>query len=196
MEKTMGRLLSRLWVLVVVLMVLGACGPRLRPGVATGAEWRPGQYVQESSVAPDFNPEEASYSLTLFPVEQASGTSAGTFQNLFQEELLRAWRAQGLKVERGKDAVRLSGAIHYLSLRGTRLRWLTGRVHACLTISGVLTREDQVLFAFRDQVALASPLAPGRASPKEQELLLRRLAREAVQHILNELLLHRRPSAS
>ena len=47
-----------------------------------------------------------------------------------------------------------------------------------------------MLFAFRDQVYLSSPLAPGLAAPMEKDLLLARLAREAVNHILNELLLH------
>ncbi len=73
---------------------------------------------------------------------------------------------------------------------GTRLRWLTGRLHASLAIAGTISRGEQVLFAFRDQVNVSSPLAPGPPAPREQELLLRQLARESIHHLLNELLLH------
>jgi len=196
MEKIMGRLLSRMLVPLMLLTVVGACGPRPVAGLPPGLPWQPGRYVQESSVTPDFDPEEAPYSLAAFPVEQAAGAPAESFQAIFQEELLRAWQAQGLKVGTRKNAVRLSGTVHNLSLRGARLRWLTGRLYASLTMSGLLTKGDGVVFAFRDQVAVSSPLAPGKAAPREQELLLRSLAREAARHILNELLLHRSPSDS
>jgi hypothetical protein len=112
------------------------------------------------------------------------------FAQLFQEELLGAWEAQGLKLSPQGNACRLDGTIHSLSVRGERFRRVTGRMFAVLTISGTITHDEQVVFAFRDRVAVSSPLAPGPPAPKEKELLLRQLGRETVNHLLNELLLH------
>ena len=49
-----------------------------------------------------------------------------------------------------------------------------------------------MLFAFQDQINLSSPVTPGLAAPREQDLFLHQLARETAYHILNELLLHGR----
>jgi hypothetical protein len=185
----MGRLLCLIFVVLVLLASSCAWGLQPLPTAPMGLALQPGRYVKESYFAPDFKPEEASYTFAAFPVEQADKAPSEVFQNIFQEELVRAWQAQGLKLGPGEKAGRLSGTIHHLSLRGARLRWLTGRMHASLTISGSFIREGQVLFAFRDHVNVSSPLAPGPAAPREQDLLLRRLAREAVHHLLNELLL-------
>jgi len=184
-----------LWVTSVVaaLAILGGCGPRLLPAPPAdlaGVPLQPGRYVQESSVAPDFNPEGVSYSLGAFTVAGADRAPVETFSKIFQDELARAWQAQGLKLAPGENACLVTGAIRDLSVTGTRVRWLTGRVHASLAISGAITRGGQVLFAFRDQVSVSSPLAPGPPAPREQELLLRQLARESIHHLLNELLLH------
>jgi hypothetical protein len=188
----MGRLLCRILVAVVVLVSGCAGGPKPWAGAPAGVLWQPGRYVLSSFFAPDFKPEDVSYTLAAFPVEQADRAPAVAFEKIFQAELVRVWQAQGLKIGPGEQAVTLSGTIHHLSLRGVRVRWLTGRVHASLTISGAVTQGGKVVFAFRDQVHLSSPLAPGPTAPREQELLLARLAREAVHHILNELLLQGR----
>jgi hypothetical protein len=179
------------WIFCVLaaLTAVGACMPRALPPQPAAVVFLPGEYLKESYFAPDFKPADTIYSLNPFPVARASNASAEAFQKIFAEELVRAWQAQGLKIGSGKDACSLSGTIHSLAVRGTRLRWLTGRLFASLTISGTITRVDQVLFAFRDQVYLSSPLAPGVAAPREKDLLLARLAREAVNHLLNELLL-------
>ena len=178
-----------IWVLAA-LTAVSACGPRASPPQPAAVVFLPGEYVKESYFAPDFKPADSIYALNAFPVAIAANASAGAFQKIFAEELTRAWQAQGLKIGSGQDACSLSGTIHHLAVRGARLRWLTGRLFASLTISGTITRGTQVLFAFRDQVYLSSPLAPGLAAPMEKDLLLARLAREAVNHILNELLLH------
>ena len=175
---------------MAALMAVGACGPRALPPKPAAVVFLPGEYVKESYFAPDFKPADIIYSLNAFPVARASNASAEAFQKIFAEELVRAWQAQGLKIGSGQDACSLSGTIHYLAVRGAHLRWLTGRLFASLTISGTITRGDQVLFAFRDQVYLSSPVAPGLAAPREKDLLLARLARETVNHLLNELLLH------
>jgi hypothetical protein len=192
MEMAMCRLLLRVTSVLAALSV-GACGPRLFPAAPAGLAGlplKPGQYVQESYFAPDFKPDEASYTFGAFPVTEANGAPAEKFLKIFQDELVSAWQAQGLKLGPGENACLLSGTIWHLSVKGARLRWLTGRLFASLSISGEITRGGQVLFAFRDQVEVSSPLSPGPAAPREQELLLRQLARETVHHLLNELLLH------
>lgn len=180
------------WIFCVfaVLAAVAACRPRALPVGSTAVPFQPGHYVKESYFAPDFQPTQTAYILGVFPVTQADNVPAQTFQKIFQQELVQAWQDQGLKLNSGKDAVRVSGTIHRVSVRGARIRWLTGQLHASLAISGTITRGSQVLFAFRDQVDMSSPVAPGPAAPQEKDLLLRRLARETVHHLLNELLLH------
>jgi hypothetical protein len=190
MEMAMGRWFG--WIFCVVTLLIGvvACGPRGLPAGPAAAPLQPGRYVKETYFGPDFNPEQMTYTLGAFTVTKASNAPAEAFQQIFQEELLRAWQAQGLKVGAGKDAGHVSGIIHRVSVTGARLRWFTGRLQAALVVSGAVTRGEQVRFAFRDQVYASSPVAPGRAAPREKDLLLRQLAREAVHHLLNELLLH------
>ena len=180
------------WIFCVLaaLTAVSACGPRALPPKPAAVVFLPGEYVEESYFAPDFKPADTIYALNAFPVARAINASAEAFQKIFQEGLVRAWQAQGLKIGSGQNACSLSGTIQYLAVKGARLRWLTGRLFASLTISGTITRGDQVLFAFRDQVYLSSPLAPGVAAPREKDILLARLAQEAVNHLLNELLLH------
>jgi hypothetical protein len=183
-----------LWVTSVLtaLAILGGCGTRMLPAPPAdlaGLPMQPGRYVKESYLAPDFQADEVSYTLGAFTAAGADRTPADAFLKIFQDELARAFKAQGLKLAAGKDACLVTGTIEDLAVRGTRLRWLTGRVHAALALSGTITRGGQVLFAFRDQVSVSSPLAPGPPAPREQELLLRQLARESIHHLLNELLL-------
>ena len=190
MELAMCRCFFLLTSVLTALIALGACGPRPLSATSTGLPFQPGRYVQESYFAPGFKPDEVSYALTAFTVAPGADVSAEAFLNIFQDELVRAWQAQGLKLGQGENVCRLTGTIQDLAVKGTRLRWLTGRQNASLTISGAISHSDQVLFAFRDQVSVSSPLAPGPAAPREQELLLRQLARETINHMLNELLLH------
>ena len=179
-------------VLAASLAALGACAPLVLPPPPAGVPLLPGQYVRLSYFSPDFKPDDVSYSLNDFTVAPNSNPLSGTFQKIFQDELVRAWQAQGLKLDHGKEAARVSGTIQHLSVKGARLRWLSGRILASLTIAGTITRGEQVLFAFQDQIIMSSPVSPGLIAPREQELLLRQLAREAVYHLLNELLLHGR----
>lgn len=190
MEMAMLRIRFLIAFVLAALVPVSACATRPLPAVPTGITFQPGRYVTESYFAPGFKPGEVSYVLAPFPVAAARDADAQDFLKLFQEELSRAWQAQGLQLGPGENACRLAGTIHHLAVRGARLRLVTGRVHAELTISGNITQEEEVLFAFRDRVAVSSPLAPGPAVPKERELLLHQLARETVHHLLNELLLH------
>ena len=185
-----------LWVTsVLAVLAVGACGPRLMlPAAPAGVPLQPGIYVRESYLAPGFKPDEISYTLGDFTVTETNGASPGLFLKIFQDELIRNWQAQGLKLGPGENAGTLSGVIQNLAVQGTRLRWLTGRLHASLIISGTITRGDQVLFAFQDVVEVSSPLAPGPPAPREQDLLLRQLAREAIHRLLNELMLTALPA--
>ena len=180
-----------LWVTsVLAALTVGACGPRLMlPAAPAGVPLQPGIYVKESYLAPGFKPEELSYILGDFTVTEASGASPELFLKIFQDELIKSWQAQGLKLGPGEHAATLSGTIQNLAVQGARLRWLTGRLQASLVIAGTITRGNRVLFAFQDALEVSSPMAPGPPAPREQELLLRQLAREAMHHILNELLL-------
>jgi hypothetical protein len=190
MEMAMCRWFGWICCVFALLAAVAACRPRALPAGAAAVPYQPGRYVKESYFAPDFRPEEMVYTLDAFTVTKASNSPEQAFQKIFQEELVRGWQAQGLKLGPEKDAGRVSGTIHRVSVWGSRLRWLTGRLHASLAVSGAITRGSQVLFAFRDQVYMSSPLAPGRAPLHEKDLLLRRLARETVHRLLNELLLH------
>ena len=186
-----------LWVTsVLAVLTVGACGPRLvLPAAPAGVPLQPGIYVRESYLAPGFKPDETSYTLGDFTVTGATGVSPGLFLKIFQDELIKNWQAQGLKLGPGENAATLSGTIWQLAVQGTRLRWLTGRLQASLGIAGTITRGDRVLFGFQDVVEVSSPLAPGPPAPREQDLLLRQLAREAIHHLLNELLLKALPSS-
>jgi len=195
MEMAMSRWFFWIFCVFALLAAGAACRPWIQPAGPAPVPLLPGRYVKESYFAPDFKPTGLTYTLDAFPVTQASNVPEQSLQQVFQEELSRAWQDQGLRLASGKEAARVSGTIHRVSVGGARLRWLTGRLHASLAISGAITRKSQVLFAFRDQVYMSSPVVPGRGSPQEKDLLLRQLAREAIHHLLNELLLHGPPTA-
>jgi len=179
---------------LALLMVGGGCVPRPLPPVS-GVTLQPGRFLEGFYLAPDFAPGRVTYDLEPFTVEQARGVDPGSFQALFQEELARAWEANGLKVKGPKGDCRVSGAVSLVSIRGTTLRFLTGKIFAELSVSGAITKEGQTVFAFSDRVELNSPVNPGPPAPREQELLLRQAARTFVNHLLTELLLYRPPGS-
>ena len=112
---------------------------------------------------------------------------------MLQDELTRAWQANGLKITATGDAV-LSGTVRNVDIRGTSLRWLIGKIDANLVVSGAITRGGETLFAFQDRIYLSSPLQPGPSAPKENEILLHAAARTLAVHLLNELLLYGLPA--
>ena len=177
---------------VALLMVGGGCVPRALPPVS-GVTLEPGRFLAGFYIAPDFAPDQVTYDLEPFPVEQARETDPGSFQALLQEELAQAWEANGLKVRGPKGACRVSGAVRQVSVKGTTLRFITGKISAELSVSGVITKEGRTVFAFSDRVQVRSPVNPGPPAPKEQELLLRQAARTFVNHLLTELLLYGPP---
>lgn len=179
---------------LALLMGGGGCGPRPLPPVS-GVTLQPGRFLAGFYIAPDFVPDRVTYNLEPFIVEQARETDPGSFQALLQEELARTWEANGLKVNGSPGTCRVSGAVHAVSVKGTTLRFLLGRISAELSVSGAITKKGQTVFAFSDRVVVRSPVNPGPAAPKEQELLLRQAARAFVNHLLTELLLYRPPDS-
>jgi hypothetical protein len=175
--------------LVLGLMCLWGCLPRLSPAIPPEITLQPGRYLTACYRAPDFNPALATYDLTPFPVTTAQGFPAADFQSLFMQELTQAWQANGLKLSPQANAV-LTGTIQSVAIRGAVIRFLTGKVDAELVVSGAITRGDLTLFAFQDRLSLSSPVKPGPPAPKENELLLRLAARTFAGHLLNEMLLY------
>lgn len=185
MQMAMWRMSVAAW----AMAVSAACALRTLPSAPLPVPLEAGRYVKERYVAPGFTTGNLACELGPFTYSGPPDNLGAVFLPLFTEEWQRVWQAQGLKPGPEASPCRLTGTIDHLAVRGTRLRWFAGRLHGELVLSGTLTREDQVLFAFRDRIRAFSPLAPGPAAPKEQELLLRFLAREAVTRLVNELLL-------
>ena len=179
---------------LALLMVGGGCVPRPLPPVS-GVTLQPGRFLEGFYLAPDFAPDRVTYDLEPFTVEQARGVDPANFQTLLQEEITRAWEANGLKVKGPQGACRVTGAVRLVSVKGTTLRFLMGRISADLEVTGVITKEGQTVFAFSDRVEVNSPVNPGPPAPKEQELLLRQAARAFVNHLLTELLFYRPPDS-
>jgi hypothetical protein len=180
--------------LALALIWSVGCAPRLAPLAPPGLTMQPGRYLTAFYRAPDFDPGRVTYTLEPFTVGQAQAVSPETFQAMLQEELTRAWQANGLKTSPRGEVV-LSGTIQYVALRGTSIRFITGKICTDLVVSGALARGDETLFAFQDRIHLTSPVKPGPPAPKEAELLLRDTARTLAMHLLNELLLYGLPAA-
>jgi hypothetical protein len=171
------------------LLVFWGCASWLAPTLTTGVTLQPGRYVTASYRAPDFPAARTVYALGEFSVESAQGVDPDAFQVQFQEELARAFKDNGLKLDPKSDT-RLSGTVQRVAIRGTTLRFIMGKITADLTVQGVITRGEETLFAFQDRLTLSSPLNPGPPAPKEKELLLNQAARTLTSHLLNELLLY------
>jgi hypothetical protein len=171
------------------LVCLWGCMPRLAPATPPGVALSPGRYLTAYYRAADFTPAQATYILTPFPVETAKGVAADTFQGLFMEELTQAWRANGLKLSDQGDTV-VNGVVQFVAVRGAVFRFLRGKIDADLVVSGAITRGGDTLFACQDRISLSSPVNPGPPAPKEDELLLRQVARTFAIHLLNEMLLY------
>lgn len=193
MAMSMSRCTSLGLVLALCLVGLWGCAPRLSPAVPAGVTLQPGRYLTAFYRAPDFHPAQTAYVLTPFSVETIQGFPADAFQTLFMQELTQAWQANGLRVV-PQGATVLSGMVQYVALRGKTFRFIRGRIDADLIVSGVITRGDATLFAYQDNVSLSSPVNPGPAAPKEDELLLRLAARTCANHLLNEMLLYWPPA--
>ena len=181
--------------LSLALLVLGGgCVPRALPPVA-GVTLKPGRFLTAYYAAPGFAAGKAAYELEPFTIEEAKGVAPAAFQSLLQGVMTQAWEANGLKVKPSPGACRVAGTVGRVSIKGAGFRFITGRISAELTVSGTITQDGRIVFAFADRVDLNSPVNPGPPAPKEQEILLRQAARTFVNHLLTELLLQGPPGA-
>jgi hypothetical protein len=175
--------------LFLALVLFWGCAPRIPPALPPGLALEPGRYLTACYRAPDFAPSQATYAIAPFTVGEVQGLPPATVQDLLQKELVRGWQANGLKLASPGDAT-LSGTMQLAAIRGTSVRFLTGKIGADLVVSGTISRADHILFAFQDRVHLTSPVSPGPPAPKEDELLMHQAVRTFVVHLLNELLLY------
>jgi hypothetical protein len=180
-------------ILALCLVYLWGCVHRLPPAVTSGVTLQPGKYLTAYYRAPDFAPAQATYVLEPFSVETAQGFPADTFQALFMQELTQAWQANGLKISPQGDTD-LSGVIQSVAICGRALRIIRGKIDASLVVSASITRGNVTLFACQDRISMSSPVNPGPPAPKEDELLLRQVARTFAIHLLNEMLLYWPPA--
>lgn len=188
-------MLIRLYAMAGLLLILalaggGGCARCHLPPAPPAAALKPGHYVRDFFAVPGLRPEQLSCALAPFAVEEATGIAAEDFSTLLEEELAKAWAANGLKTAGPAPPCRLAGAVHRVALSGRGLRFLTGQISAQLVVSGSITQNGQVLFAFRDCLTLDSPVNPGPPAPMESKLLLRHLSRAFAHRLLNQLLLH------
>ena len=175
-------------VLALAMVCLWGCVTRPAPTLPAGIALQPGRYLTSSYRAPDFDPGQTAYNLEPFTVESSQGVAPEAFQSQFQEELVRAMQANGLKLDPA-SATTMRGTVQQVEVRGAAFRFITGQITAYLTVQGVISRGDETLFAFQERLRLPSPVKPGPAAPKEQELLLNQAARTFAVHLMNELLL-------
>lgn len=181
---------TSLGLLATLVIILGwGCAPRVPPAIPPGITLQPGRYLTACYRAPDFAPTQASYVQTPLTLGMVQGLPPATVQEIVQEELAQAWQANSLKLAATGDAV-LSGTVQLATIRGAPIRFLTGKLFGDLAVSGTISRGDRILFAFQDRVRFNSPVNPGPPAPKEDELLLRQLARTVAVHLLNEILLY------
>jgi hypothetical protein len=179
--------LGLVWVLLI--FCLWGCAPKIAPTLPGGLALQPGRYLTSSYRAPDFDPARTACALESFLVEIAREVDPETFQKQFQEELSRALKANGLKIDPQSPTV-LSGAVQQVQIHGAAFRFLAGRITASLTVQGTISRGGEILFAFQDRLKVSSPVNPGPPAPKERELLLNQAAHTFAAHLMNELLLY------
>jgi hypothetical protein len=173
----------------LTLMLIWGCAPRLAPAVPDGIVLQPGRYLTSVYRVPDFPAARTVYALEPFTIQAAQRVDPQSLQAQLQDELSRAFLANGLKIDPKSDTV-LRGTVQTVEIRGPSLRFITGKITAYLTLSGAISRGDETLFAFQDCISLASPVNPGPPAPRETELLLHQAVRTFALHLLNELLLY------
>jgi hypothetical protein len=175
-------------VATLALMVCWGCAPKLAPTLPGSLALQPGRYLTSVYRAPGFEAARTVYALETFSVQATRGVEPAAFQKQLQAELARGFQANGLRLD-PKSGTVLSGTVQDVEIRGTALRFITGRITGYLTVEGTITRSGEVLFAFQDRISLSSPLNPGPPAPREKELLLNEAIRTFTIHLLNELLL-------
>ncbi len=180
--------------LVLAALALCACaGPR--PGLVQEAALQPGRYVQQVYRSPELQPAAVAYTIEPQPVALAQGISVQEAARVFQEELVQALQANGLRVNGGSQGAVWTGNVERFAVAAPFWRFLSGRGQAQVAARGEIRRGPELLFAFYDAVTVNPAVNPRHRPPLETDLLARQAARRLAANVLNELLLPPRPEA-
>ncbi len=171
-----------------LLALLSGCGAA-RPPMLAGPQLQPGRYVQYVYRSPEFQPATVSYRVERLPVEFSRGVSSQQAEDLVQEALLVAMQNNGLRLAPTDAAANMTGRVERFVVSSPLWRFLSGRGAAHLQVRGEIRQQQEVVFAFADQVAINPPVNPRQQPPLEQELLARQAADRLAMNVLNELLL-------
>jgi len=195
MKKTMAsNQVCRLFLLAWGLAALCACAAA-RPGGGAGQSLEPGRYVQQVYRSPALQPAALDYTVAPLPVAFAQGISTQEAAAVFQEELVQALQANGLRVNGGSPDAVLSGQVARFTVAAPVWRFLSGRGQAEVQAGGEIRRGQEVLFAFQDRVKVNPLVNPRRQPALEPNLLARQAARRLAMNLVNELLLPPRQAA-
>ena len=83
----------------------------------------------------------------------------------------------------------LSGVVDRLAVASPTWRFFSGRGNASLRVAGEIRREQEVVFAFQDDITINPPVNPKHRPPLEADLIARLAIRRFTADFLNELLL-------
>jgi hypothetical protein len=96
-------ILSRMWLaLCCGLIWMSGCAPAWHPAEFAGVPLEPGRYLQRYYRSPHFEPVAAAYRVEPFSMEQVVGLGPEQASIVFQEELVKALIANGLKVSQAE----------------------------------------------------------------------------------------------
>ncbi len=171
------------------VLLLSGCAPAWQPAGFGGLALQPGRYLQKYYRSPELDPAAAVYQVEAFPVEQVTGLSVEKARVLFNEELLKAMAANGLRVSPEKPQLVLSGVVDRFSVASPTWRFLSGKGNAELRVVGEIRQGQEVVFAFQDEVAINPAVNPRHRPALEPDLIARQAARRFAMNFLNELLL-------
>jgi hypothetical protein len=177
------------WPVLLWALLWCGCAPAWHPGGFEGLALQPGRFLQKYYRSPHLDPTAGEYQVEAFPVEQVRGLGQEQARALFQEELLKALAANGLKVGQEKSRFILGGKVDRLQVASPSWRLLSGRAQAELRVAGEIRQGQEVVFAFQDQVAINPPVTPRHRPTLESDLIARLVMRQFVANLMNELLL-------
>lgn len=179
----------RLALIVWGALLLSGCAPAWQPTTVGGITLQPGRYLQKYYRSPELDPAAAVFQVEAFPVERVAGLSREEAGRLFNEELLKAMAANGLKVSPEKPQLVLNGVVDRFTVASPTWRFLSGRGHADLRVVGEIRRDQEVVFVFQDEVAIAPAVNPRHRPVLESDLIARQAVRRFASNFLNEMLL-------
>ncbi|MBM4287074.1 MAG: hypothetical protein FJ135_02795 [Deltaproteobacteria bacterium] len=183
------RIFCRLVFVLCGALVWAGCAKAWQPSDFAGLELQPGRYLHNYYRSPGLDPAAAVYEVGPFAMERVAGLSQEQASRLFNEELVQAMEANGLRVRGEKPELIINGRVARFAVASPFWRFFSGRGHADLRVEGEVRQGQEVVFAFQDQVSIAPPVNPRHRPALEPELIARQAARRFAKNFLNELLL-------